>query len=264
MGLSVDYLKSRFFQGISLEDKDGKPFPQQNFERALRESEAWFTRTHGVLFEPTQVILGNVPAENIAAVPVKQRRSHGLDFEPDAFEGDRWSALKLPFGPIHDIRYVGLGLGGQALPAVMSFPEDWWQLSQRRYFLRLYPGYKSLQAANFSSFHMAIVAGRRRIPNAWRIVYEAGFEDVALSEPDLAHAVAARAVISVLPSIAMLQNGSVSSESVSVDGLSQSRSFPTSAQSHQLSPLQSALETQLEQFLSVYFDTRSGPRVFFL
>ncbi|RTI10519.1 hypothetical protein CSW27_14275 [Thermus scotoductus] len=72
---------------------------------------------------------------------------------------------------------------------------------------------------------------------------------------------AARAVILLLPTLAMLQEGALGSESVSVDGLSQSRSYPVSATSHRYSPYQTALERGLEDFLRTYFSIK-GPRFF--
>jgi hypothetical protein len=261
MALDAAYLKRRFLQGVPLEDASGKPFASENFDDALREAKAFFTRKFGVLFEPTHVVLGNVPPK---AQPQSGAiiSSNGIDYDPQTWHADRWASIQLPYGPVKGIDYVGLGLGGQALPTIIEFPHDWWQLSERRYFLRLYPGYLSLQTFAASSFHLSIVASKRRIPNAWRIVYRAGFEDVFADEPDLAHAVGLKAVISLLPALAMLQSGSNTSESVSVDGLSQSRSYPVSATSHKLSPLQSSLEAELDAFLSMYFAAQRGPRIF--
>ncbi len=263
MALNAAYLRRRFLQGIPLEDASGRPVPEANFDDALREAHAFFTRKFGVLFRPTRVILGNVPPEQRPPPGGTEAviETNGIDYDPQTWHADRWASIQLPFGPVHDIRFVGVGLGGQALPTIIHFPSDWWQLSERRYFLRLYPGFLSLQTFAASSFHLSIIAARRRIPNAWRIVYRAGFSDVFNEEPDLARAIALQATILLLPTLAMLHSGSIVSESVSVDGLSQSRSFPVSATSHRLSPLQSSLQAELDSFLSLYFATQRGPRL---
>ncbi len=261
MPLTAQYLRDRFLRGVPLEDKEGRPYPEAYLEDALKAAQAWFTRAFGVLFAPTRVVLGAVPQARLPEDGLPILRGEGPDYEPDAWKGDRWSILKLPYGPIREVRYVALGLGGQALPPVLEFPREWWQVSRRRYALRLYPGWTSAQMVQLSGVWTGVVAGGRRIPNGWRIAYDAGFGDVLEEEPDLAWAVAARAAILLLPTLAMLQEGAVASESVSVDGLSQSRSYPVSATSHRLSPYQSALEKELEAFLRTYFSIK-GPILF--
>lgn len=270
MPLDATYLRSRFLQGFALEDATGKPFPEAHIEHAIDVAKAWFQRKYGTLFERTHVLIGEVPEAEIPkpkpgypALPRIAR--HGMDYEPDSWQGDKWASLKLPWGPIKDagdLYYVGLGLGGRAMPAIISFPDDWIQLSERRYYLRLYPGYNSLAVSHVTGFHLSIVASHRRVPNAWRIAYTAGFEDVLVEEPDLAYAIGLRATIDLLPSIAMLDEGALTSESISVDGLSQARNYAVSGQTHRLSPYESSLQKHLDDFLKSYYQTRSGPRFF--
>lgn len=270
MPLTAEYLRSRFLQGFTLEDRQGKPFPDEHLEHAIKVAKSWFTRKYGTLFERTLVVCGTIPENELPnpqpGYPAAPRITrHGMDYEPDSWQGDKWASLKLPWGPIHtgdDIHYVGLGLGGYAMPAIISFPRDWIQLSGRRYYLRLYPGFTSLSVAHITGFHLSIVASHRRVPNAWRIAYTAGFEDVMDEEPDLAHALGMRATIELLPTLAMLDDGAITQESVSVDGLSQSRGYATSAQSHRLSPYETTLKAQLDEFLRDYYQTKSGPRFF--
>lgn len=264
--LDAAYLKTRFFSSVVLENEQGQPYPDSNLTHAVEEAKSFFRRKFGVLFARTLVKVGNIEASAPSGeLPVLQ--TSGIDYDPKAFYQDRWSAMTLPYGPIkshEDILKVEIGLGGYAQPSILEFKRDWFQLSERRYMLRLYPGYTSLSAHRISSFHLSILAGERRIPNAWRIAYVAGFENLEEEAPDLAHAIAMHAAIAELPFVAAFTQGLVSSESVSVDGLSQSRSLPVSGQTHSLSPLQSALEARLGEFLSTYFAQVNGPRIYFL
>lgn len=261
MPLTAAYLRDRFLRGIPLEDREGRPFPDAYLEEAIKDAQAWFTRAFGVLFEPTRVVLGHVPEARLPQDGLPVIRGEGPDYEPDAWHGDRWALMKLPYGPIREVHYVALGLGANATPAVLEFPREWWQVARKRYALRLFPGWTSIQMVQLAGVWTGVVAGNRRIPHGWRIAYDAGFQNVAEEEPDLAWAVAARAVILLLPTLAMLQEGALGSESVSVDGLSQSRSYPVSATSHRYSPYQTALERELEGFLRTYFANR-GPLFF--
>jgi hypothetical protein len=257
-GISTAWLRSNFLQGISLEDSKGKPYPDSNLDAALKAVKSEWTRNYGLLWEPTRVILGEVPSGRIPAEPELTINSHGPDYDYTMWHGDKWAIMKVPFRPIKQLHYVAVSLGGTNQPAMMEFKEEWWRLDGRRNFLRLSPGFKNIAVSNLASIPLALLGGTRSVPQSWRIAYTAGFGDPQAEAPDLAWALGQAATIKVLPILASLldRGGATSSQSVSVDGLSQSRSFPVSAQSHRYSPYQSSLQADVDKFLESYFDTR--------
>lgn len=262
--INAAFIKNSFFQGIDLEDKNGRSYPDANLERDIAVAKEQYASTHGLLLKRSLVVIGNVPEGKLTSILLDEDlplvRGGGIDYDPKSWHASRWAAMKLPYGPIvstEDIAYVGLGVGYLA-PQLLEFPKDWWQLTEKRFMLRLYPGWLNQQL--ISPYLFFGLDGSRRIPNAWRIAYRAGIDETSLLEADprLAKMIALKAAINNLPMIAQMVAGQASSESVSVDGLSQSRSLPTSATSHALSGLQSSLEMQLKDLESHYFDRAQG------
>jgi len=261
MAMDTAWLQDRFLAGIPLEDATGKPMPPVVLEATLASAKRFYTRTHGVLYEPTRVIVGAVPDAKCPANPDNEPEvtRPGIDYDLEGFKGSRWHSMNLPFGPVRSFDFVGLTYG-TADTNIISFPPDWWRIGTKRWNLRLFPGNTSLKTENMSLASYVFTLGtpgtNRQVPQGWAFYYRAGYTDI--QEPDLATAIGMKAIVGALPQIAMLNEGALSSESVSVDGLSQTRSYPTSAQAHRYSPLQTDFEKKLEAFNKSFFQTHRG------
>jgi len=235
-------------------------------EGTLASSIRYFERTYGVLFEPSRIVCGAVPEGKYPANPEghKMIYRHGIDYDAQGFHGSRWHNMLLPFGPVTQVDYLAMTFGTKDTQ-IVEFPKDWHRLSQKRWALRVYPGNTSLKTENIQlAYYMSGIgtpSTARNIPQGWAIYYQAGYDNVFAQEPDLAVAVGWKAIIGALPHVAMLQEGTLSNESVSVDGLSQSRAYPVSAQSHRYSPLQSDLENKLAAFEKNFFATNRGVKL---
>lgn len=261
--MNVDWLKARFLAGIPLEDSRGRPMPAEVLNGTLAAAKRYFERTYGVLFEPSRVICGAVPDDKKPANPDNEPEiiRHGIDYDPQGFTGSRWHHMLLPHGPVLEVDYLALTFGTPQTQ-IVTFPKDWHRVSKKRWALRVYPGDTSIKTESVQlAYYLVGVASpsaTRQIPQGWALYYKAGYEDVMVQEPDLAAAIGMKAIIAALPQIAMLNEGALSSESVSVDGLSQSRSYPVSAQSHRYSPLESSLQAKLDSFEKSFFATNRG------
>lgn len=264
-GVTAQWVRDTFLQGIPFEDKNGKPFPHKNLDLAISAVMKEWTREYGVLWEPTRVVAGEVLPDKYPATPEPLLRVTGPSYDPQMWNGDKWAILKLSHNPIQAMHYMALSLGGESQPPIMEFKSDWWRLNTKRNTLQLYPGWKNLAISNLAIYQVAFIGGTRLIPQAWRMAYTAGFEDAFSEAPDLVFALGQMVAVKVLPMLAQLQDasGSVSSQSVSVDGLSQSRSYPVTAQSHRYSPLQNNLQADAQAFLQKYFNVRAGRPSFF-
>lgn len=261
--LTTAWLKERFLAGIPLEDSRGKPMPSVVLEGTLASAIRYFERKYGVLLEPSFISCGAVPdgktPVNPNNYPVIQR--HGLDYDPQGWHGSRWHNMSLPFGPVREVDYLALTFG-TVDTKIVEFPSDWWRVSNKRWALRIFPGQSVLEGQNVQlAYYVAQMRtpnNTRIIPQAWALHYQAGYDNVLQDEPDLATAIGMKAIIGALPQVAMLNEGTLSNESVSVDGLSQSRGYPVSAQSHRYSPLQSDLENKLLAFEKHFFAANKG------
>lgn len=258
--LTPEYLRGHILRGIPLEDQSGRPLEAQVLSAFIAQAEADYTRRFGVLYAPTRVVLGRVPEDRLPATPAARIDRPGPDYEARAWQGDRWSILRLPYGPTREILYVGLGYGANGAE-ILEFNPQWYQPTPHRFNLRLFPASTVLAQANLASYGAGVLAGSRSLVQGWRIAYVAGYSDILAEQPDLAHAIALRATQKALPMLAMMAQGYISSESVSVDGLSQSRGYPVSAGKHLYSALADELKAQEEDFLRSFFQSRKGSRI---
>lgn len=256
-GLTPAYLKENFLQGIPLEDKQGKPLGDGILSRALDIAEDELHTRYGLLWQPTTVVLGPVPTDKYTPLP-KVITGHGPDYEPHAWQGNTWSILQLPYYPIVRLDYLGLGLGAGAPKEVMSFPAEWHQLDKQHGVLRLFPAWRGTTQAGITSFMLGVLNSGRVIPQAFRVAYQAGYSNVLSERPWLAWMLGASATVRLLPTLALLRGGLISSQSVSVDGLSQSVSLPVSGQTHMYSPYQSSLEAQIKESGKLFFRRRNA------
>ncbi|PZA08310.1 hypothetical protein [Meiothermus sp. Pnk-1] len=258
--LTPAYLQNYILQGIPLEDSAGRPLDPAVLAGYIAQAEADYTRKFGVLYRPTRVVLGRVPEGRIPSTPPERIDRPGPDYEARAWQGDRWSILRLPYGPTREILYVGIGYGANGAQ-ILEFSPQWYQPTPHRFNLRLFPGSTLLAQANLASYAAGLLAGSRSVVQGWRIAYIAGYTDILTEQPDLAHAIALRAAQKALPMLTMMAQGYISSESVSVDGLSQSRGYPVSAGKHLYSALADELKAQEEDFLGSFFQSRKGSRL---
>jgi hypothetical protein len=256
-------LKDTLLAGFPLTDPKGRPFPDAALQASITEAEAHFKKRHGVLLTRHLVRMGETTTPNDDGLPEVMAPS------PDAFQNDfvdsRYALKHLPYGPVKsrdDILSVKI-MYGPANFEVLDFRPNWYALDTNRYTLRLFPsGYSDVSISILA--YKVFSSLNRTIPNAYRITYKAGYEDVEAEDPELAGMILRRAAINVLPQLALFSEGGsqYSSVSVSVDGLSQSRSQPVSAQAHKFGPQQKAMQDILDEYIKLNFNFNSRSFVF--
>lgn len=260
--MTVEQLKETYLRGMPMADQHGRPLPDSVFQIKLNSAIAAFQRKYGVRLTPTLVKVGDVPLEadaNPDGLPTF--RTDAQPYDPRGFEGDRFVSLSLPIGPVREIKQVALQLPGSR---PLTWQPNWIQLMKRARTLQIYPSgpQVNLMPIVASGFALSALAGGRAIPNAWQIVYVAGYTDEELNT-DYADVLSA---IGMLAAIAVLIPGSmdrfaalgISGLSASVDGLSNS----TQVNSGQLryAPLIQAYKDELTEWEKTYQDRAIGLR----
>jgi len=189
----------------------------------LQAAEADAARQLRVLLQPTYVLPFPVPATDLSVVPpgMPWVEEPGYDYEPDLFQGEGWGYLITRHKPIISVDYIQFAYP-QPMNSVWNLPLEWLRLDKKYGHLRIVPAGTSYSAP-FSAWMMQVLGGGRNIPQMIRVRYKAGLENAAVQYPDLLDVVKKMSVLRILDDA--LPAGS---ESISADGLSQSKSLDLS------------------------------------
>lgn len=125
---------------------------------------------------------------------------------------------------------------------VWNLPLEWLKLDKKYGHIRVVPAGTSYSAP-FSAWMMQVLGGGRNIPQMIRIRYKAGLQNAAVQYPDLVDVVKKMALLRIVNN---LMPGT--SESVSADGLSQSKSVDLKVYQE---AIKEKMETLMEQIHGV-------------
>ena len=198
----------------------GYDVPEADVWASIKAAEADAQHKLRVFLRPTYVLPFPAPVTDLAAVPegTPWVEEPGYDYEPDLFQGEGWGYLVTRHKPIISVDYIQFAYP-QPLNSVWNLPLEWLRLDKKYGHIRIVPA-GSAYSAPFSAWMMQVLGGGRNIPQMIRIRYKAGIENAALQYPDLLDAVKKMAILRAVESY--MPGGS---ESISADGLSQSKSL---------------------------------------
>lgn len=189
--------------------------------RQLHAAEAEVAHSLNVFLEPTTVFPYEPTEEEVAALQGQPwAEEPGYDYDPDFFQADSWGYLVLRQKPIISIEYVRLAYPSPA-QQFFAIPHDWLRPDKKYGTIRMVPASQSFNAP-LGAFIMQALGGGRGVPSMIQVKYVAGLKD-AKTDPkwaDLIDVIYKLATLKVLNGLFRAQ-----SESISADGLSQSRSF---------------------------------------
>jgi len=211
----------------------------------LLAAEADASRQLRVFLKPTYCLPFPVPQTDVNAVPsgVPWVEEPGYDYEPDLFQGEGWGFLVARHKPIISVDYIQFAYP-QPMNTVWNLPLEWLRLDKKYGHIRIVPAGTSYSAP-FSAWMMQVLGGGRNIPQMIRIRYKAGLENAAVQYPDLVDMVMKMAVLRIIDDALP-----VSSESVSADGLSQSRSID-------LSPYRDSIKSKMDTLMDAIHGVRA-------
>lgn len=177
-----------------------------------------------VFFEPTEIFPESWTQEDIDALPegMPWAEEPGYDYDPDFFHGERWGMIvtrQKPIIKVSSIRFFYPAPTSQ----VFAVPIDWVRMDKKYGVIRLVPASQAFYAP-LGAFLMQALGAGRIIPHMMHVRYTAGLQNVTTEYPDLINVIYRMATLEIMKDAFI--NGS---ESISGDGLSQSRSTDLSA-----------------------------------
>ncbi|MCU0912930.1 MAG: hypothetical protein MUC88_00030 [Planctomycetes bacterium] len=207
--MSVQDLKDIYLFGVDLTNDLGEPFPDVMFEWSIKFAIDWLEHELDIRLRPTT-----------------------MDERYDYYRRDfsEWMFIKLRQSPVISVEQVALMW--PANTEVMVFPAEWISLIKDCGHINIVPTSTGISQVLFTAggtFLPLLAQGRDYIPNAIRVQYTAGFEAGKLPF-DLRELIGKKAACGPLNVAGDLIAGAgIASQSVSLDGVSQSISTTSSA-----------------------------------
>lgn len=204
--LDPDWLKANYLTGLEFVDAKGKPYPPSFFETHMQNA----VRTIEMLCDITILEL---------TITSEEHDYHAQDYL-------QWGWLqlfKVPVKSVTKLRGVfPLGV------SIVTYPGEWIQIRGDAGQINVVPNQGALGSVIIGQggdFLPVLYGGISSIPNLWQVDYVAGMDPDNLPR-EIVEVIAKMACIDILTIMSDLVRAiGVSSESASIDGLSQSMSY---------------------------------------
>jgi hypothetical protein len=208
--VSVDELKTNYLFGLDLTDDQGNEYPDSLYEWFIRSAISWLEHRLDIPIAPKTLV----------------------DEKHDYFAEDygHYIWMKLEESPVINVEEVRMVLPGEQV--VQTFDSTWIQLQKHSGQLQLAPGTGaagSILLGAAGAYIAMIYRNNRFIPNAFRVDYTAGFEPGQVP-PVILDLIGKKASFGPLNIAGDLLGGAgIASQSIGIDGLSQSFNTTSSA-----------------------------------
>ena len=208
--ISVDALKTNYLFGLDLTDDDGTPYPNSMYEYFIMSAVSWLEKRLDL------------------PIRVKNITEERHDYYREDYKQYIW--MKLLESPVISVEAVRLVLPGEQV--VQNFDSEWFQLEKHSGQLQLVPGTGSAGSVLLGAagaYISMIYRNNRFIPGAFRVDYTAGFAPGEVPH-DIIDLIGKKASFGPLNIAGDLLGGAgIASQSISIDGLSQSFNTTSSA-----------------------------------
>ena len=208
--ISVAELKTNYLYGIDLTDDSGIPYPDSMYEWYIKSAVSWVEHRLDLPLRPKTIT------------------SEKHDFYREDYEN--YIYLKLREYPVLSVTQVQMVLPGDSI--VHDFDSSWFQLRKDSGVLHIVPGTGAASTIVFGAggaWLPFVRASSRFVPDVFRVTYTAGFEDGQVPY-DIRDVVGKTASLGPLHIAGDLLGGAgIASQSLGIDGLSQSFATTSSA-----------------------------------
>lgn len=192
-------------------------------------------------FEPVEVLPEGTPQSEKDALDAANKRwvdEAAYDYEPDLFHGDRWGFIPLRHAPVVSVTSAGFVYPGID-QTLYSFPVAWLRIDKKPGHLRIVPT-GTITTLPLNAYIMQALGGRRTVPHLIRIRYTAGLANATRDYPDLIDLIKKVATLKIIQDQYVGQ-----SESLSIDGISQSMSVDIPKFKENIDVIKDALHDQI-------------------
>lgn len=234
---SARQLKSDYLFGISLKDEDGNEYPTANIENWIEKSVSWLETQLQISIQPTTI--------------TDEHHDYNID------EYMAYCYIQLYQFPVVSVESINASYAGQD---IMDYPTDWINIYKESGQLQLVPTTGSLGQVLLgqSSGMMLPMLNNRmsNMPHLFKVSYTAGFgaNSIPANIVDLVSMKACIGILNIMGDI--LLGAGIATQSVSIDGLSESigttQSAENSAYSARIRQYEREIKAQLPELKAYY------------
>lgn len=235
--ITVEEIVEEELYGVLLKSRiEPAALKAEAIKRKLRAAEDFYESDLETKFSPTRVFSGAFDRQNATTqegklgLPndfdrIKDLEHPALDYEPWLWNGYQWGPLTLPFKPLRDISQVVLAY--PATTPVFRIPKHWIKPDLRYGSLMLVPATAEASAFPLNRFVGRLIGGGLSIPRALYVDYTCGFTHAELlaHHENLLDGIRKRTLLMLGGIMSTTLTGGQTGGSLSMDGLSRSRSF---------------------------------------
>lgn len=229
--LSVSQLKQIYLFGVDLTDDRNTPYPDLMFKWGVRYAIARLERELDIKIRPTRIV-------------------ERYDYYRNDYQA--WTFIRLRQAPVISVASVKVKWPSDA--TVIEFPSNWIQLRADVGQVNIVPTAGTLSQVMLTaggSFLPLIAAGRDFVPNILEVDYTAGFAEgeVPMDLRETIGKIASFGPLNIAGDL--IAGAGIASQSVGIDGLSQSISTTSSATNAGYGARLIQYEKELKQILPV-------------
>lgn len=227
--LTVKELKERYLFGIEIKDENGNPWPESAYQNAINSAASILEHDLDISIVPKEV---------------KEKK----DYQSNDYW--QWGYFQLNEIPVIEVSKL---VAVYPQSNVLDYPVEWFKLQEHDGILRLIPSGK---LSNFAvdaagSFFPEVFRYNGHVPLVWEVTYRAGMLCVPLIMNQAIGMIAATLALNVAGDL-VLRPGIVS-QSISMDGLSQSFATSKSPNSH-------AFSGKITEYRKLLFGDPANPK----
>lgn len=234
---TANIIKGDYLFGIPLVDEDGNEYPDRNINSWIAKAVGWLEHELQIKIAPTEIA-----AEH-------------HDYYIDDYQA--FCYLQLYHYPVVGVESLKASYAGQD---IMTFPQDWIHIYRETGQLQLVPTTGSLSQVLLgqgSGILLPLITNRlSHMPHLFKVDYMAGFPEDQVPS-NIVDLIAMKACIGVLNVMGdILLGAGIASQSVSIDGLSESitttQSAENSAYSARIRQYEREIKNQLPDLKQYY------------
>ena len=235
-----DDITDDYLFGIPLVDENGTAYPPGNIDKWITKSVEWLENELYIKIAPTAI-------------------SEVHDYNIDEYQ--EFCYIQLYQFPVISVEALRASYAGQS---IMSFPADWIHIHKKTGQLQLVPTTGSLSQVLLqgNGVMLPLITSRlSNMPHLFAVEYTAGF-DAGAVPADIVDIIAMKACIGILNIMGdILLGAGIASQSLSIDGLSESIATTQSAENSAYSARVRQYEKQIKAQLPTLRDRYKGIRL---
>lgn len=233
---AADIRASELYGKLIRADGEGADFPDAEILRKIVAAEDFYKQALKIALKPTRVF--SAPQLRLNSPDARVRiddfdsatdiAEPAYDYESHLFHNNRWGHIRLAHSPIRSVENVFFWYPGTSVGASWQIQPDWRRIDYQFGSLQIVPASGALMPLiSVNAYVLSSIGGGRDIPQSIFVDYTVGFstEELEANYQHLIEGIRLRTLLNLFGVLTTLNSGGLTGGSLSLDGLSNSKSY---------------------------------------